>query len=438
MKNLVHKAAALLLAALLVLSTAACGEAPAKTEPASQPAKIEADTKAPSTEPQTSEAPATEPPTAEEPTTAAPALVSGRYDLFDLPMNGGTETVEKYAANGLYYFLVIEDGGKGYIHSAGEENEITWNEKSINVGGSDVSYKAEDGVLTIYRKNQPYQLYRLSDDPAPARGETMKKVLGLFRTDEITLENVTLADTADYTIAVKGITPPKKPYDPYTLVLSLTSKYAGDKLGFSFSHVVINGITIPADLSSCSCSVNPGENKEYELKLSLDAMKKAGVGDPTRIDLYTRVKPDYQPKDMFLDYLTLYPLGEDKAETVTRQAGGKDQLIEDNDKIRLSFIGITGLDIINYYHICFWLENKTDTVACSQVFIHTINGTDARFFSTDEIAPHSACMLDAFMNPESLNGLVPEAITDIAFSFDFSTNSVNPKTITEGEYSFKP
>ena len=34
MKNLVHKAAALLLAALLVLGTAACGEAPAKTEPA--------------------------------------------------------------------------------------------------------------------------------------------------------------------------------------------------------------------------------------------------------------------------------------------------------------------------------------------------------------------------------------------------------------------
>ena len=234
MKNLVHKAAALLLAALLVLGTAACGEAPAKTEPASQPAKTEADTKAPSTEPQTTEAPATEPPTAEEPTTAAPALVSGRYDLFDLPMNGGTETVEKYAANGLYYFLVIEDGGKGYLHNAGEENEITWNEKSINVGGSDASYKAEDGVLTIYRKNQPYQLYRLSDEPAPARGETMKKVLGLFRTDEITLENVTLADTADYTIAVKGITPPKKPYDPYTLVLSLTSKYAGDKLGCLF------------------------------------------------------------------------------------------------------------------------------------------------------------------------------------------------------------
>ena len=127
-----------------------------------------------------------------------------------------------------------------------------------------------------------------------------------------------------------------------------------------------------------------------------------------------------------------------RIEGLMRRAIQDYSMIEDNDKIRLSFIGITGPDIINYYHICFWLENKTDTVACSQVFIHTINGTDASFFSTDEIAPHSACMLEAFMSPESLNGLVPEAITDIAFSFDFSTNSVNPKTITEGEYSFKP
>ena len=37
-----------------------------------------------------------------------------------------------------------------------------------------------------------------------------------------------------------------------------------------------------------------------------------------------------------------------------------------------------------------------------------------------------------------LNGLSPDAITDLALSFDLSTNSVNPKTITEGEYSVKP
>ncbi len=37
-------------------------------------------------------------------------------------------------------------------------------------------------------------------------------------------------------------------------------------------------------------------------------VKEAGVGDPTRIDLYTHIKPDYQTKDTFLGYLTLYPL----------------------------------------------------------------------------------------------------------------------------------
>ncbi|MBQ5954291.1 MAG: hypothetical protein IJL47_09710 [Lachnospiraceae bacterium] len=439
------KAAALLLAMILVLGMTACGGNSSASEPASQPAKTEADTKAAQTDaPKTTEAPATAAPTTQEattavPTTVAPAIEAGWYKLVEWSQLGSPEEIQKYAASGIAYFLVIEEGNRGYFHMAGEEHELEWDEENINIDqvGRN-AYKAEGTTLSLLNNGTPYMTFERSEEAAPARGETMKAAIGLYRTDEIILKDVTLADTADYTIAVKEIIPPKKPHDDYKLVLSLTSKIAGDNLGFGFSHAVINGITLATNLSNNSCTVKAGETKEYELPIPIENMKEAGVGDPTRIDLYTHIKPNYQAKDTFLGYLTLYPLGEEKAETVTRQAGEKDQLIEDNDKVRLTFIGISGPDIINYYHTCFWLENKTDEVARSQIFIHTVNGTDARFFSITEIAPHSACLLTALMSPDELNGLSPDAITDLALSFDLSTNSVNPKTITEGEYSVKP
>ena len=445
MRALMKKAAALLLAMILVLGMTACGGNSSASEPASQPAKTEADTKAAQTDaPKTTEAPATAAPTTQEattavPTTAAPAIEAGWYKLVEWAQLGSPEEIQKYAASGIAYFLVIEEGNRGYFHMAGEEHELEWDEENINIDqvGRN-AYKAEGTTLSLLNNGTPYMTFERSEEAAPARGETMKAAIGLYRTDEIILKDVTLADTADYTIAVKEIIPPKKPHDDYKLVLSLTSKIAGDNLGFGFSHAVINGITLATDLSNNSCTVKAGETKEYELPISIENMKEAGVGDPTRIDLYTHIKPNYQAKDTFLGYLTLYPLGEEKAETVTRQAGEKDQLIEDNDKVRLTFIGISGPDIINYYHTCFWVENKTDEVTMSQLYISSVNAADADFLGECEIAPHSACMLDVFTKADKLNGLTLDDITDLAFLFRLSTNSVNPKTITEGEYSVKP
>ena len=461
MKTLMNKAAALLLAALLVLGTAACGEAPAKTEPAPQPAKTEADTKAPSTEPLTtevptseppaSEAPATlpetaaeptaeppttEPPTTEELTTAAPALASGRYDLFDLPLNGGTEAAEQYAANGLYFFLVIEDGGKGYIHRAGEEKEISWNEKSISIDGSDASYKAEDGVITLYSRNQPYMLFRLSEEAVPERGETMKRILGLYRTDEIVLKDEVLIDNNEFSVTADEIVPPKSKFDGYTLKLTATNKTVDDSLGFFIDHAAVNGITIR--LRDCGTSAKKGDSRQIDVRIDIDDMKLAGTGDPTRIDLYLHIKPQYDPHDKFLDYVTVYPLGKDKAEMTERQAGEKDQVLEDNDKVGLTYVGMREQSSIGYAFVTFWVENKTDQTARASLFINSINGADARVFGETALAPHSSGILEGIMNLADLNGLTLEQITDFGLSFDLDTDSVNPKTIAEGNYSFKP
>ena len=440
MKTLMHKAAALLLALALVLGMTACGEAPAKTDAASQPAGTESVTKTPESQtkaPET-EAPTTAEPTTEEPTTEAPLDLSGYYVLVSMPADGGEEKVKEYNSLGYTAFIVLEPEGKGYLHLWGSEDEVTWDEKAVTYKNSPISFDLkEDGTLTLYQNKQEYMIFHRSEEKAPERGETNKAMIGLYRTDEISLKDVTLIDNEEYSLVANEILAPRTPNDGYVIRFTITNKTIDDSLVFSVDHMVINGISVQADRSGSSSSVKLGQSKEWNLSLSTGSLKRAGTGDPTEIKLYLQVKPNYDPKVKFLDYVTIYPLGEDKAETIQRTPGENDQLIVDNESAALTYVGMRE-SVSQYAYISFWAENKTDQTTWAALYIRSVNGAEASFAGEAYLGPHTSGLLEVLTSLDRLNGLSLDEISELGFTFMLSTAEVNPKTISQGEYSVKP
>ncbi|MBO4887387.1 MAG: hypothetical protein J5589_03635 [Firmicutes bacterium] len=440
MKKRFLKAMSLLLIFALCLGVTACsGNSSAKSE--AEPSKTEAETAetetAQTAESSAAEQAATEESAAEESVAEeppAPTLEPGYYKLYSFGPDS-TVDVEGLAAMGLYYFMVIEPEGKGFFHMLGEETELTWDDKNITLQTGPVTYQLEGDVLTILNNNQPSMIFNRSDEPAPARGEAMKNSLGLSRLDEIILKDELLADTEDYTIVLKEIIPPEKEYDEYVLVFTLTNKISDDNLGFEVHHFIVNGITVPVSLSNNSSTVKPGETKDTEFPISLSALKEAGTGDPTRIDIYMRVKPQYDPADKFLDYLTIYPLGQDKEQIGQRVPAESDQVLEDNDQIKLTYIGLQ--DKVDPYGAClFWLENKTDQPISATAFQFSLNGEETyNAYGTAEIGPRSSGILTGLINFEGMNGLSLDELKEVTFTLGV-TNIAGNESITQGTYTF--
>ena len=262
-------------------------------------------------------------------------------------------------------------------------------------------------------------------------------MIGLYRTDEISLKDVTLIDNEEYSLVANEILAPRTPNDGYVISFTITNKTIDDSLVFSVDHMVINGISVQADRSGSSSSVKLGQSKEWNLSLSTGSLKRAGTGDPTEIKLYLQVKPNYDPKVKFLDYVTIYPLGEDKAETIQRTPGENDQLIVDNESAALTYVGMRE-SVSQYAYISFWAENKTDQTTWAALYIRSVNGAEASFAGEAYLGPHTSGLLEVLTSLDRLNGLSLDDISELGFTFMLSTAEVNPKTISQGEYSVKP
>ena len=443
MKTLIHKATALLLVFGLVLGMAACGEAPAKTDAAAEPAGTKADAATESTQVPVTEEPATEAPTAEEPATEAPTTeaqtdLSGYYLLVSLPTDGGEENVKQYFDLGYYAFIVLESEGKGYLHLFGQEDEVTWDAKTIKYLRTAFPFELkDDGTLTLYQNSKEYMIFRRSEAQTPKRGEATKAMLGLYRTEEITLKDVTLINTEEYSIVANEIVVPSGMTDDYVIRTTITNKTINDRLNFSASYAVINGISVPISPNRSGSSAKLGESQKCDFAIALNDLKDAGTGDPTEIRLYLQIKPQYDPQNRFLDYVTIYPLGEDKAESAMHKGEENDQVIEDNSSAKLTFTGLKD-KLSGYKIVTFWAENKTDQPTRAFVLISAVNGMNCTFAGEAFIAPHSSGILKVFMNNDRLNELGVDQITDLSFTFQLSTDSVNSQSITQGDYRITP
>lgn len=72
-------------------------------------------------------------------------------------------------------FLVLEEGGTGWINTLGEEQSLQWTEETITINGESASYTLEGEVLTL-TAGELEMVFRRSGDSAPSRSYTAAKL----------------------------------------------------------------------------------------------------------------------------------------------------------------------------------------------------------------------------------------------------------------------
>ena len=452
MKNIFRMISALLLALALCLGMTACGstpentstaapentstEAPVSTEaPSSSAESSTEETAAPSSSAESSSAEETAAPETTAGAAAEEDSPEGYYLLYSMPAEGGAEAVKELESYGLSVFMVIEPEGKGYMHMMGEEKELSWDKAAgtVTIDGDTSPFILDrDDFLTIYDEREPYMIFYLSDEKAPERGEMKKAALGLWRTDEIIQKRQTLVSSGDVRVIAAGYTVPESIFDDYAVKLILTNMGEEKDLGFSIDHVVVNGIDLDVFFYE---SLSPGQTKEAELEIAPGDLKTFGIGDPTVIDIGLEVSRTGEFEPVLRDYLTIYPLGEDKAETRVREAAESDKLIVNDEAFRILFTGIEKEPAVGYTYLRFWVENESGLTASVQVGSVVYNEAESGKAASLKIAPHSAGPLTLYVSDEEMEAL-GGSITDIAFSVEILDRDF--KTLLEEQVSFKP
>ena len=95
---------------------------------------------------------------------------TGYYKLSSMKQGDQEFTEEQLSAIGTdTNYMVIEEGGKGFMNMMGVESELTWDDKNITSEGSPAGYTFSDGTLTVSQEDTT-MVFKKSTDPAPARG----------------------------------------------------------------------------------------------------------------------------------------------------------------------------------------------------------------------------------------------------------------------------
>ena len=95
---------------------------------------------------------------------------TGFYKLSSMKQGDQEYTEEQLSAIGTdTNYMVIEEGGKGFMNMMGVESELTWDDKNITSEGSPAGYTFSDGTLTVSQEDTT-MVFKKSTDPAPARG----------------------------------------------------------------------------------------------------------------------------------------------------------------------------------------------------------------------------------------------------------------------------
>ena len=175
-------------------------------------------------------------------------------------------------------------------------------------------------------------------------------------------------DNDQIVIQVKGET---EKYGNYAWDIYLENK-TDKKLMFSADDGIVNGA---ASDPLWVVSVEPGKKCNETIYWSDEELKEYGIDKITQIQMKVKARDydDYSADPVFDEVVTVYPLGKDKVETVTRKPQESDIVLFETDQVSMRIIG--------FYHDDFWgftakvyLENKADASMMFAVDDGSVNG----------------------------------------------------------------
>ena len=185
---------------------------------------------------------------------------------------------------------------------------------------------------------------------------------------ELTFEEVTVADNDDFSIKLTKIDPDD--IFGYTVKASIENKTADKTLTFVCDKASINGI----EVSTRTCNDLPAGKKSVEdVTFYDDILKKNGITDYTDIELRFTVNEEGNYDEyLFDEKVHVYPYGEEAAQKYEREALDTDVTVLDNEYVTVIYTGFerdeTWDNVANFYVV-----NKSDkdlTLIAETVFVN--------------------------------------------------------------------
>lgn len=188
--------------------------------------------------------------------------------------------------------------------------------------------------------------------------------------NEITFTESVVIDNEECTIKITGIE--EDNLFGYTLKTYLENKSSDKTYMFALNSVSVNGVQVATLFAN---EVAPGKKSNEDLYILDSTLPESGVGDFTDIELSFRVydNDDWSADDVANITAHVYPYGEDKATKYVREAQSTDNVIIDNESVKVTVIGYMKDSLLGY-SVKLFLENKTDKEVMFSTDEASVNG----------------------------------------------------------------
>ena len=205
-----------------------------------------------------------------------------------------------------------------------------------------------------------------------------------------------------------------------TIEIKLENRSDSTDYIFSTDYVVVDGVEVQTLLYQ---QVNPGESAEAKISITGDDLEKIGLTEYTDIALSFVVD---NGTDIFSDAVVegvvahIYPYGEENASVFVREPKDTDVVIVDNEYVKVTVIE-SDFNILNWYDVYTYIENKSDKQLCLYMENVTVNGKGSSpFFFPTVTAGNSTVNNCMFIDLEDLE------ITDVEeIEFDLCITDYN-------------
>ena len=341
-----------------------------------------------------------------------PGRVDDRYYTLESITEGGmTYDKDELAEMGAEGFIVLEDGGTGFLSMFSDESEITWDDNRIydKETGETVEYTVSGDTLTVLLERGGSYMFKKSSGPVPKRSEHgdrpddrpddgPEESVKLSRAGEITYAGETVVDNGQFMLRIDRIDTSGKNYYLYGIDVTLENRTADTTLIFNAEHAIVDGVEVPAMFY---VELEPGKSTAHSFALPIDPILKAGGGDPTKLELYFHISDggNIWADPLYSGVTTIYPLGAGEARDFV-YTPGIEVVIKDTDDFRL--VARTLRTSGKWADAEVYFVNKTDRELSFSVDDFSSDGVEVDPYYYLNLAPGASAFSEIFWPTEGI------------------------------------
>ncbi len=187
---------------------------------------------------------------------------------------------------------------------------------------------------------------------------------------EVGIEPITVVDNEECRIEITELEPDN--IWGYSVKATLENKSKDVTYMFAIDQAAINNVSTDPVWAS---EVAPGKKSNETISFTDSYLTENNIGDVSDIELTFRVydTDNWDADPVAKETVHVYPKGEENAAKFVREDQDGDNVLVDNDQVKVVVID-TGVDEIWGYTVKLYIENKTDKTAMVAVDESSVNG----------------------------------------------------------------